>query len=75
METWLVKYTMIPTAHNRPANAVVEAETAEDAKDVLRRALGDVNGVHNYALDLPVVYVAPKVVGRVLSLGGDVDRR
>ena len=68
MKTYQVRYTRIPTNFHDSQNAVIEAETPEDARALLQRKLGEGNGVHNYVIDAPVEHDPPPIAGRIVSL-------
>jgi hypothetical protein len=65
---WQIRYVAIPTAHHRSQNAIIEAETAEDARALLLDALGEGNGVTNYVVQPAVPYAPPAVRGRIVTL-------
>jgi hypothetical protein len=51
MKTWNVPYCKIPTNYNPQKNARVKASTAEDARKLVIRALGqDAPGMHDYVI-------------------------
>ena len=54
--------------YNRPQVAIVEAESPEDALELLKHGLGDHSGVKNHAYD-PVIECVPRTSkGRIITL-------
>jgi hypothetical protein len=68
MIKYAITYCRIPTNYNDKAVAVVEAESPDDALELLRHKLGDHSGVHNYVIGEPHEYVPPKSAGRIITL-------
>lgn len=67
MKQYAIRYTRIPTHYNDTYVAVVEAETPEDAAEVLKHSLGDHSGVRNHVYAEPVEYIAPVSKGKVIT--------
>jgi len=67
---WMVRYTRIPTNYNDAKNALVEAETADLARQLVQHQLGDFNGVHNYSVETPRPYEPPPD-GKIITLNHD----
>lgn len=71
---WLVSYSRIPTDFNDDHAAIVHAETAEDAQELVRRQLGDrlimdAGGLRNYYVRTPQPYVEPpEIDGEILTM-------
>ena len=62
-----VSVTKIPTAYNSPACYVVEAETEDDARAIVKDRIGDLSGEHVYVYKVKP-YVPPpagRIVGTV----------
>jgi hypothetical protein len=68
MKRYSIKYTRIPTHHNSPRAAVVEAESPNDALELLKHRLGDHSGVRNHVYEDPKDYVPPSSKGRIIAL-------
>ncbi len=68
MTKYAITYWQKPTHYNRPRIAVVEAESAELALELLKHNLGDHSGVQNYKYSEPTEYVPPKSAGRIVTL-------
>jgi len=64
--------------YNRPQVAIVEAESPEDALELLKHGLGDHSGVKNHAYDPVIECVPPTSKGRIITLAlkryGEVGR-
>ncbi len=66
---WLVSYTKIPTFHNPPHTAIVEAAEAEGARELVRHRLNDFAKVRAYVIEPARPYDFPEVEGKILSMG------
>ncbi len=68
IKKWCVAYTRRPTSHNKTFIALVEAESAIDAKRLVEIELGDFLGTY-YTYGLPIDYSAiPKPRGKVVTM-------
>jgi hypothetical protein len=68
MKRYAIAYTRIPTHYNDSRVAVVEAESPQDALELLQHRLGDHSGVRNHVYEDPKEYVPPASKGRIVSL-------
>jgi len=66
---WIVGYTKIPTFHNPPHSAVVEALDGETARQLVRHRLNDFGKVSVYVIEAAREYDQPELDGQVLSMG------
>lgn len=67
MTQYTVKYTRIPTNYNDSHTAIVEANTPEDARELVKRQLGDI-GVRNYVIQPAQEYKPEPINGRIISM-------
>lgn len=70
MKLYAIRYRMKPAGHHPARAAVVEAESENDALDLLRHELGDHSGVSNYIYGPPEVYKPPASKGRIVTMNG-----
>jgi hypothetical protein len=68
MKRYAIKYTRIPTHFNASRVAVVEAESPQDALELLQHKLGDHSGVRNHVYADPNEYVPPASKGQIITL-------
>jgi hypothetical protein len=68
MKRYAIKYTRIPTNYNDSRVAVVEAESPEDALELLKHRLGDHSGVRNHVYADHKEYQPPVSKGRIVTL-------
>jgi hypothetical protein len=68
MTRYAIRYTRIPTHYNDPRVAVVEAESPQDALELLQHRLGDHSGVRNHVYADPKEYLPPASKGRIVTL-------
>ncbi len=69
MTKWLIGYARIPTYHNPPHTAIVEAETGEEARELVRRRLNDLGKVTLYVIEPARLYQPKDLEGSILSMG------
>lgn len=69
MQCYKIMYTRIPTHYNPRQRAIVEAETPDDARKLVMRAIGDYGGIKNYVVEPATVWEEPaQIKGKILSL-------
>ena len=69
MTKWLVGYARIPTNHNPPRTAIVEAVDGETARQLVRCRLNDLGKVTLYVIEPARLYQPPELEGKILSMG------
>jgi hypothetical protein len=69
MKQWLVPYTKIPTFHNPPHTAIVEAYDEEGARQLVRHRLNDFGKVSAYVIEAAREYQPGSLTGKILSMG------
>jgi hypothetical protein len=74
MTRYAIQYTRIPTHYNDSRVAVVEAESPQNALELLQHRLGDHSGVHNHVYADPKEYLPPVSKGRITN-SGSYERR
>lgn len=68
MKTWNVRYCRIPTNYHDQQAALVEAETADDARTLVVRMLGDDRvGLNNYMVGKAEEYNPKPIAGRIIG--------
>ena len=68
MQKFSVRYQRCPTNFNDPATAIVEADSPEAARTLVKHQLGDIGHVNNYDVDLGKPYTPPP--GKILTMNG-----
>lgn len=68
MNRWNVTATKIPISYNDPLSFVVEAENADDAKELVRRELKDLSTLGNYVYEA-APYAPREIAGRIVARG------
>lgn len=67
MKTYSVVYTRIPTNYNDRCSALVEAETAEDARMLVEQRLGN-DRVINYVVEPALEYKPEATKGKIITM-------
>jgi hypothetical protein len=71
LRRFVVCYTRIPTNFNPTHRAIVDAETPEMARNLIREKLGDwQNALPNYVVNLGEPYVPPESSGAIVTMTG-----
>lgn len=71
MPIYSVVYTRIPTNYNSDEVAMVEANSAEEARRLVVRKLGDDRrGLSAYVVKCGTEYKPEPIDGRIISMGG-----
>jgi hypothetical protein len=69
MKQWLVGYARIPTYHNPPHTAIVEAADGETARQLVKERLNDLGKVTLYVIEPARLYQREDLEGKILSMG------
>jgi len=71
MRQYLVRYTRIPTNYNPQESMLVEAESPEDARELVRRELGeDRRELAKYFVEKAQPYNPRAIKGKIINSGG-----
>ena len=70
MKTYSVIYTRIPTNYNDKCSALVEAETAEDARMLVEQRLGN-DRVINYVVEPALEYKPEATKGKIILMDAE----
>ena len=70
MKTYSVIYTRIPTNYNDRCSALVEAETAEDARMLVEQRLGN-DRVINYVVEPALEYEPEVTKGKIIKMDAE----
>ncbi len=70
MKTYSVIYTRIPTNYNDKCSALVEAETAEDARMLVEQRLGN-DRVINYVVEPALEYKPEVTKGKIILMDAE----
>jgi hypothetical protein len=68
MTRYAIQYTRIPTHYNDSRVADVEAESPQNALELLQHRLGDHSGVRNHVYADSKEYLPPASKGRIVTL-------